>query len=67
MKLRPLDYHRYHDQQRVKLARRNRNWEHQAYEDVLALLLIEHPDKTTTDCIIALANMAIYAPLIGPD
>ena len=57
------DYHRYyHDQQR-KLAPRYRAFDHHAYEATLALLMFDYPDKTESQCVIALANMELYAPL----
>ena len=66
MKRRPSDYWKYYHAQRHKLAPRTVNWEHQAYEDVLGLLMFDYPDKSEVDCIIALMNMKLYAPIVGP-
>ena len=57
------DYHKYYWDQCRKLAPRYRAWDHHAYENTLALLMFDYPAKSETECIIALANMQLYAPL----
>ena len=42
------------------------DWDHHAFEAVLALLMLDYPEKTEAQCVIALANMQLYAPLTGP-
>ncbi len=56
------DYHGYYHNQCRRLAPRYRAWDHHAYEATLALLMFDYPDKTETQCVIALANMQLYAP-----
>lgn len=60
------DYWAYYQARCHKLASRTLNWDHQAYEDVLGLLMADYPEKTEVDCIIALAKMKLYAPMVGP-
>lgn len=60
------DYKRFYDAQCEKLARRTLDYEHHAYESTLALLRHDYPEKSEVDCVIALAKMALYAPLVGP-
>jgi hypothetical protein len=66
MKRSQADYWKYYHAQRHKLAPRTVNFEHEAYEATLALLMFDYPQKTEVDCIIALMNMKLYAPLHGP-
>jgi hypothetical protein len=63
---RRTDYHRYYWERCKKLAPRTIDWDNHAYEDVLALLMLDYPSKTENECVIALANMQLYAPLVGP-
>jgi hypothetical protein len=65
-KRRPADYHSYYWEQCRKLAPRTIDWDHFAFEDVLALLMLDYPGKSESQCVIALANMQLYAPLTGP-
>ena len=60
------DYWRYYRGQCHKLAPRTIDWDSHAYESVLALLMFDYPDRSESACIIALANMELYAPLVGP-
>lgn len=60
------DYHAYYWAQCRKLAPRTLDWDHHAYESVLGLLMFDYPEKTESECVIALANMELYAPLVGP-
>lgn len=60
------DYHAYYWAQCAKCAPRTIDWPNHAYESVLGLLIFDYPDKTQSECIIALANMELYAPLVGP-
>lgn len=60
------DYHAYFWAQCRKCAPRTIDWDHHAYRSVLGLLMFDYPDKTEVECIIALANMELYAPLVGP-
>jgi hypothetical protein len=66
LKRRRSDYHAYYWAQCKKLAPRTVDWDHHAYESVLGLLMYDYPEKTEVDCVIALANMELYAPLVGP-
>ena len=59
---RQSDYLRYYHDQCHKLAPRYRAYDHHAYEATLALLMFDYPDKTESACVIALANMQLYAP-----
>jgi hypothetical protein len=66
------DYHRYYHDQCRKLAPRYRAFDHHAFEATLALLMFDYPEKSESECVIALANMELYAPLTvleawGPD
>jgi hypothetical protein len=65
-KRRRSDYHAYYWAQCKKLAPRTVDWDHHAYESVLGLLMFDYPNKTESECQIALANMELYAPLVGP-
>jgi len=56
------DYFNFYNDQCKKLAPRYRAWDHHAFESVLALLMSDHPDKSESACVIALANMGLYAP-----
>jgi hypothetical protein len=60
------DYHAYYWAQCAKCAPRTIDWPNHAYESVLALLRYDYPDKSESACMIALANMGLYAPLVGP-
>ena len=60
------DYHAYYWAQCRKCAPRTIDWDHHAYESVLGLLMFDYPDKTEVECVIALAKMELYAPLVGP-
>ncbi len=60
------DYHAYYWAQCRKCAPRTIDWDNHAYEAVLGLLMYDYPQKTEVECIIALANMQLYAPLVGP-
>ncbi len=57
------DYVRYYHDQCRRLAPRYRAWDHHAYEATLALLMFDYPDRSESACVIALANMELYAPL----
>lgn len=59
------DYHQYYWEQCHKLAPRTIDWDSHAFENVLALLMIDYPGKSESACVIALANMGLYAPLTG--
>lgn len=63
---RKSDYHRFYWERCRKLAPRTIDWPNHAYEDVLALLMLDYPQKTEAQCVIALAKMGLYAPLVGP-
>jgi hypothetical protein len=65
-KRRRSDYHAYYWAQCKKLAPRTVDWDSHAYEAVLGLLMYDYPDKSESECVIALANMELYAPLVGP-
>jgi hypothetical protein len=65
-KRRRSDYHDYYWAQCKKCAPRTIDWDHHAYEAVLGLLMFDYPEKTESDCVIALAKMGLYAPLVGP-
>ena len=60
------DYHAYYWAQCKKLAPRTIDWPNHAYEAVLGLIMFDYPTKTESQCVIALANMGLYAPLTGP-
>jgi hypothetical protein len=60
------DYHAYYHAQCRKLAPRTIDWDNHAYESVLALLMFDYPEKSESECVIALAKMQLYAPLVGP-
>jgi len=60
------DYHRYYHDQCRKCAPRTIDWDNHAYEATLALLRYDYPQKTENECVIALANMGLVAPLVGP-
>ena len=60
------DYWKYYHDQCRKMAPRTIDFDHHAYEAVLGLLMFDYPAKTESDCVIALANMGLYAPLVGP-
>jgi hypothetical protein len=60
------DYHKFYQERCNKLAPRSLDWPHYAYEDTLALLMLDYPDKSESACVIALANMELYAPFVGP-
>ena len=60
------DYHQFYQEQCSKLAPRTIDWDHHSFEATLALLMFDYPGKTETQCIAALANMELYAPLTGP-
>jgi hypothetical protein len=66
VKRRCSDYHAYYWAQCKKLAPRTLDFDHHAYESVLALLMFDYPQKTESECVIALAKMELYAPLVGP-
>jgi hypothetical protein len=66
LKRRRSDYHAYYWAQCKKLAPRTVDWPNHAFESVLGLLMFDYPDKTENECVIALANMELYAPLVGP-
>ena len=66
LKRRRSDYHRYYWEQCRKCAPRTIDWPNHAYEATLALLMYDYPEKTESACVIALANMQLYAPLVGP-
>jgi hypothetical protein len=59
------DYHQYYWDTCRKLAPRYRDWDNRAYESLLALLMFDHAGKTEVDCIIALARMGLYAPVLS--
>lgn len=59
------DYHAYYWAQCKKLAPRTIDWDHDAYESLLGLLMFDYPGKTESECVIALAKMQLYAPLVG--
>jgi hypothetical protein len=63
---RKADYWSYYYDQCRKLAPRTIDWDSHAFEAVLALLMLDYPEKTESQCVIALANMQLYAPLTGP-
>lgn len=65
-KRRRSDYLKFYHQQCHKLAPRTIDWDHHAYEATLALLMQDYPEKRESECVIALANMQLYAPLTGP-
>lgn len=65
MKRRRSDYHAYYWAQCKKLAPRTIDWNHDAFENTLALLMYDHPGKTESQCVIALANMGLLAPYTG--
>lgn len=65
-KRRKSDYWQYYRAQCKKLAPRHLDWPHYAYENTLALLMMDYPDKSESQCVIALAKMQLYAPLTGP-
>jgi hypothetical protein len=65
-KRRRSDYWKYFHDQCRKLAPRTIDWDHHAYADVLALLMLDYPEKSESECVIALAKMELYAPLTGP-
>ncbi len=60
------DYHAYYWAQCKKLAPRTIDWDHHAFESVLGLLMFDYPERSESACVIALANMELYAPLVGP-
>lgn len=60
------DYRKFYWEQCRKLAPRTIDWDTHAYESVLALLMSDYPEKRESECVIALANMELYAPLVGP-
>jgi hypothetical protein len=60
------DYLKYYHERCSKLAPRSLDWPHYAYEDTLALLMLDYPNKSESQCVIALANMELYAPFVGP-
>ena len=60
------DYWAYYYAQCAKCAPRTIDWDHHAYEAALGLLMFDYPEKTESDCVIALAKMGLYAPLVGP-
>ena len=66
MKRKRSDYHAYYWAQCKKLAPRTVDWDHEAYESVLGLLMYDYPNKTESQCVIALANMELFAPMVGP-
>ena len=57
------DYWKYYHGQCRRLAPRYRAWDSHAYEATLALLMFDYPERSETQCVIALANMQLYAPL----
>ena len=59
------DYIRYYHDQCRKLSPRYRDFDNRAYEATLALLMFDHPGRTEVDCIIALAKMGLYAPVLS--
>ena len=63
---RKSDYWAYYHERCRKLAPRTIAWDNHAFEDVLALLMSDYPEKTESQCVIALAKMELYAPLTGP-
>jgi hypothetical protein len=65
MKRRSADYLAYYREQCKKLAPRYIDWDHYAYENTLALLMFDYPEKRESECVIALAKMQLYAPLTG--
>ena len=60
------DYWQYYHDQCRKLAPRTIDWPNHAYESVLGLLMYDYPNKTESQCVIALANMELFAPMVGP-
>jgi len=64
MKRTRSDYHAYYHSMCHKLAPRHKAWDAHAYEAVLALLMFDYPEKTEVDCVIALAKMKLYAPIV---
>jgi hypothetical protein len=66
MKRRRSDYWAYYHGQCHKLAPRHLDWDCFAYENTLALLMADYPERSESACVIALANMELYAPLVGP-
>ena len=66
MKRGQSDYRKYYWDRCKKHAPRTIDWDHYGFEDVLALLMADYPDKTEVDCLIALARMNILAPYTGP-
>ena len=63
---RKSDYFKYYHERSRKLAPRTLDWPHYAYEDTLALLMMDYPEKSESACVIALAKMGLYAPFEGP-
>jgi hypothetical protein len=61
------DYEDYYWDLCRKLAPRYRDWDNRAYEATLQLLMFDHPGKTEVDCVIALANMDLYAPALSSE
>ena len=61
------DYLRYYWDQCRKLAPRYRDYDNRAYEATLALLMFDHPGRDEVSCIIALANMNLYAPALSSE
>jgi hypothetical protein len=59
------DYLRYYWDQCRRLAPRHLDWDSRAFEATLALLMFDTPGKTDVDCVIALANMGLYTPLLS--
>ena len=64
---RKSDYWRYYHDMCRKLAPRYRDWDHHAFEATLALLMFDYPAKTESACVIALAKMELYAPMVRLD
>ena len=60
------DYWKYYHGRCRQWAPRTIDWDSFAYEDVLGLICFDYPDKSESACIIALANMGLFAPLVGP-
>lgn len=59
------DYLRYYHERCAKLAPRTIDFDHDAFEETLALLMYDHPGRSESQCVIALAKMGLMAPYTG--
>jgi hypothetical protein len=59
------DYHSYYRAQCKKFAPRTIDWDHDAFESTLQLLMYDYPGKTESECVIALCKMGLTAPYTG--